>query len=89
MPPPVLSVGALGWLRANLFPNWFNSLLTLFAVYLIWITVPPIIEWALIRPTGVAPPATRAPAAAPAGCSSGATVAIPLRLLSGGLALAG
>ena len=49
MPPPVLSVGALGWLRANLFPNWFNSLLTLFAVYLIWITVPPIIEWALIK----------------------------------------
>ena len=28
LPPPRLSVGALGWIRANLFGNWFNSLLT-------------------------------------------------------------
>jgi general L-amino acid transport system permease protein len=49
LPPPSLSVGALGWLRANLFSSWFNSLLTLFALYLIWLVVPPIIQWAFIN----------------------------------------
>ncbi|MDX1722776.1 MAG: amino acid ABC transporter permease [Pseudomonas sp.] len=48
LPPPLLSVGVLGWLRANLFSSWFNSLLTLFAAYLIWLIVPPLIQWALI-----------------------------------------
>ena len=28
LPPPRLSVGAVGWIRVNLFGNWFNSLLT-------------------------------------------------------------
>ncbi|QLC73994.1 amino acid ABC transporter permease [Pseudomonas sp. LPB0260] len=48
MQPPVLSVGVLGWLRANLFSNWFNTLLTFLAIYLVWLIVPPIIQWALI-----------------------------------------
>jgi len=48
LPPPLLSVGVLGWLRANLFSSWFNSLLTLFAAYLVWLIVPPIIQWAFI-----------------------------------------
>ncbi len=46
LPPPNMSVGAMGWIRANLFPNWFNSLLTLFALYIVWITIPPILNWA-------------------------------------------
>ncbi len=45
---PLLSVGALGWLRTNLFSNWFNTLLTLFSLYLIWLVVPPIVKWAII-----------------------------------------
>ena len=48
LPPPRLSVGAVGWLKANLFSNWFNSLLTLFALYLIWLVVPPLLQWAII-----------------------------------------
>lgn len=46
--PPVMSVGVLGWLRANLFSNWFNTLLTLLAIYLIWIVVPPILRWVIL-----------------------------------------
>ncbi|MBI1905217.1 MAG: amino acid ABC transporter permease [Rhodocyclales bacterium] len=46
--PPILSVGAVGWLRTNLFSNWFNSLLTVFAIYLIWLLIPPIIQWAFL-----------------------------------------
>ncbi|MHA6494168.1 amino acid ABC transporter permease [Pseudomonas borbori] len=48
MPPPAMSVGVVGWLRANLFSSWFNTLLTLFAVYLVWLMVPPLIQWAFI-----------------------------------------
>ena len=51
LPPPRLSVGMLGWLRSNLFSSLFNTLLTLFALYLIWLIVPPIINWALIDAT--------------------------------------
>ena len=48
LPPPALSVGVLGWLRSNLFSSWFNTLLTLFAAYLVWLIVPPLIQWAFI-----------------------------------------
>jgi general L-amino acid transport system permease protein len=34
--PPATTVGVLGWLRKNLFSGWFNSLLTLFAVWVIY-----------------------------------------------------
>jgi general L-amino acid transport system permease protein len=48
LPPPAMSVGAMAWLRANLFSGWFNTLLTLFALYLLWLLVPPLIQWAFI-----------------------------------------
>ena len=35
--PPVIELGAMGWLRKNLFSNWFNSLLTIFGIYLLYI----------------------------------------------------
>ena len=47
--PPRRSTGALGWLRANLFNSVFNSILTLLAVALIALAVPPIIRWARSR----------------------------------------
>ncbi len=34
--PPATSVGVLGWLRKNLFNSWFNSLLTIVALWLIY-----------------------------------------------------
>lgn len=48
MPPPVKTVGVLAWMRTNLFSNWLNTLLTLFAIYLIWLIVPPLLQWALL-----------------------------------------
>jgi len=47
-PAPLMSVGVLAWLRNNLFSNWFNTLLTLLAVYLVWLVVPPLLKWAFI-----------------------------------------
>jgi general L-amino acid transport system permease protein len=46
--PPVTSVGVIGWARANLFNGWFNSLLTIATIALLYKTVPPIIRWAFI-----------------------------------------
>lgn len=46
--PPVTNIGVIGWMRANLFNTWFNSLLTLVVIYLLWQVIPPFIRWALI-----------------------------------------
>ncbi|MGB3810779.1 MAG: amino acid ABC transporter permease [Parvibaculum sp.] len=39
---------AITWARRNLFSNWWNSLLTVFALYLIAISVPPLFDWAIL-----------------------------------------
>ena len=44
--PPVISVGVVGWIRANLFNGWFNSVLTLVTLFLLWKSVPPFVKWA-------------------------------------------
>jgi general L-amino acid transport system permease protein len=46
--PPVASIGVLGWIRANLFNGWFNSLLTIVTLFVLWKTVPPFFGWAFI-----------------------------------------
>ena len=47
--PPVASVGVMGWVRANLFNNWYNSLLTIVVMFILWQTVIPTVRWALTR----------------------------------------
>ena len=46
--PPVTQVGVIGWIRTNLFKGWFNSLLTIIALYCLWVIVPPLIRWSFI-----------------------------------------
>jgi general L-amino acid transport system permease protein len=46
--PPITSIGAIGWIKAKLFNSWFNSVLTILTLYLLWKTVPPFIQWAFI-----------------------------------------
>ena len=48
MPPPASTVGAVGWVRANLFSSPVNSVLTLFCLWLIYISVPPVVQWAFL-----------------------------------------
>ena len=45
--PPISREGVSGWLRQNLFSSPGNTLLTLFALYIIWLTLPPLLDWAL------------------------------------------
>jgi general L-amino acid transport system permease protein len=37
------------WARDNLFSGWASAVLTVFLVLILWKTVPPFLEWALIR----------------------------------------
>jgi general L-amino acid transport system permease protein len=46
--PPRTRIGVVGWLRANLFSTWYNSLLTLVTLYALWKIIPPFIRWAFI-----------------------------------------
>lgn len=43
--PPASSVGIVGWLRANLFDGWFNSVLTVISLAFIWYVMAGLIPW--------------------------------------------
>ncbi len=47
--PPVTHIGLVGWAKANLFNGWFNSVLTVVTLLLLYKTVPPLIRWAFIN----------------------------------------
>jgi len=55
LPPPTTERGAIGWLRHNLFSSWTNAILTVIAIYLIGITVPDFISWAIVHATWSVP----------------------------------
>lgn len=46
--PPRTSVGAVGWLRANLFSNWWNTVLTVVAGLFIALLLSMIIPWVFL-----------------------------------------
>ncbi len=49
LPPPDGSVGAVGWMRKNLFSSVGNSILTLIGLYLLYQIIPSTINWALFQ----------------------------------------
>ncbi|MFW2368071.1 MAG: amino acid ABC transporter permease [Desulforhopalus sp.] len=52
--PPVSEVGFIGWIKSNLFNGWFNSILTICVIYLLWLTIPPFVDWAFINSSWIA-----------------------------------
>ncbi|MGE0735969.1 MAG: amino acid ABC transporter permease [Alphaproteobacteria bacterium] len=48
LPPPATMVGALGWLRKNLFASWRDSVLTVACIALLVWLIPPVVNWAFI-----------------------------------------
>ena len=50
-PAPSTSKGIIHWLRENLFSNIINSIFTLFGFYLIYLLLPPLIDWLIIDAT--------------------------------------
>lgn len=51
LPPPVNSVGAVAWVRQNLLSSPLNIFLTLFSMYVLYLLVPPVIEWGILTAT--------------------------------------
>ena len=47
LPPPASTIGLQGWLRQNLFSSPLNTLATLVGLYLIYLTLPPFLSWAI------------------------------------------
>ena len=43
--PPPSSVGVIGWMRKNLFSSLSNTILTLLALYLLYVLIPPVVQW--------------------------------------------
>jgi general L-amino acid transport system permease protein len=49
--PPIERVGALRWMRDNLFNSPLNAVLTLLTLWLLWQTLPPVLSWAIFDAT--------------------------------------
>jgi len=48
LPPPNLARGPIAWVRENLFSGPFNTLLTLVVLYLLYLSVPPLVKFLFI-----------------------------------------
>lgn len=46
--PPANTTGLIGWLRKNLFDGYLNSAMTLLALYILYLYIPPLINWLFI-----------------------------------------
>jgi len=46
--PPVTEAGLVGWLRKKLFPSVPQTVLTLFCLYVLYLIIPPIVQFFLI-----------------------------------------
>ena len=49
LPPPTSTGGLIGWMRTNLFSTPFNSILTLFGLYVAYSALVPFVDWAIVR----------------------------------------
>jgi general L-amino acid transport system permease protein len=47
--PPANLVGWRGWVMANLFSNWKNTLLTIVAGYFMYVVLSSVLSWAVFR----------------------------------------
>ena len=45
--PPVATSGVLGWLRMNLFSNWFNTIITFLVIYFLYQLIPWFLNWSV------------------------------------------
>lgn len=43
--PPVSEAGVVKWLRENLFSGWFNTILTLFGIWVIYLLISASLPW--------------------------------------------
>jgi len=51
MEPPVLTSGPVYWLKENLFGSITSTILTLLSIYLLYLIIPPLFDWAVLDAT--------------------------------------
>ena len=49
LPPPLLVAGPIAWLKRNFFSSIGNTILTVLAIILLYLTLPGLINWAVIQ----------------------------------------
>ena len=49
LPPPRRTTGVVGWVYKNLFSSPLNIALTLVGIYILYLIVPPTLEWAFLK----------------------------------------
>ncbi len=49
LPPPVRTTGVVAWMHQNLFSSPLNIVLTLLGLWLLYVIVPPAVEWAFVK----------------------------------------
>ncbi|OGO25156.1 MAG: amino acid ABC transporter permease [Chloroflexi bacterium RBG_16_52_11] len=49
LPPPTERYSLLGWMHKNLFSSWYNTLLTIITLGLIYAILKPMLNWFLIQ----------------------------------------
>ena len=52
--PPVTEVGAIGWIRKNLFSSTSNIVITVLTIYLLYVIIPPMLNWLFLNAVFVA-----------------------------------
>ena len=45
LPPPANTVGVIGWIRENLLSSTTNIIITIITFYMLWLIVPPSLNW--------------------------------------------
>lgn len=45
--PPAITIGVIGWFRSNMFSDWFNSLLSILCIGLLFLIVPGVLNWTI------------------------------------------
>lgn len=53
--PPSERYSVLGWVQKNLFSSWLNVILTIISLALLFITIPPILQWLFTTDFSVIP----------------------------------
>ena len=49
LPPPKTHVGAWAWVRSRLFSSPLNILITVLVAWFLLMSVPALVEWAVIK----------------------------------------
>jgi general L-amino acid transport system permease protein len=50
-PAPISETGFIHWARENLFGSVTNTIVTLLCIYVLYLLIPPIVNWAIIKAT--------------------------------------